>query len=507
MTSAVAQGANVRRNILANYAGGFWSALMGFAFVPLYIRYIGIESYGLIGIYASMQVWFALLDMGISHALSREMARYTAGAHTPQSIRVLFHSLELIYFGIAVLLATAFALAAPWIATKWLQVEALPVATVESTLVLIGCVVALRWIGALYRGALIGLQRQVWLSTCNAAFATLRSGAVVLVLAWVSPSVEAFFAYQGVVGVLELLVLAVVSRNLLPSAAGARRFSFDALQQVWRFAGGMALITVLSILLTQVDKLILSKLLPLSQFGYYTLAYTAASALHLMTTPIGNAAYPRLTQLATDGNVPAVASAYHAFSQILTVILVPIATVMMVFSEYVLLLWTHSTAVTAATATLFSMLLIGNTLNGLMHLPYNLQLAHGWTRFTIAVNTVALVVLVPLIYLGVIRFGAPAAAAAWILLNASYLVVAVPLMHRRLLPAEKWRWYWYDVLAPAAPAVLAVLLVRAIAGPADAGEPVRMVVTLAAAAALSFASAALAVPRVRNELRNRLRAS
>jgi O-antigen/teichoic acid export membrane protein len=73
---------------------------MGVAFVPLYIKYLGMEAYGLIGIFAILQAWLVLLDMGMKPALGREMARFTAGAHNAQSIRDLLRSIELI--GIAV---------------------------------------------------------------------------------------------------------------------------------------------------------------------------------------------------------------------------------------------------------------------------------------------------------------------------------------------------------------------------------------------------------------------
>lgn len=41
----------LKRNLIANYLGQGWTALMGLAFIPLYIRYLGIEAYGLIGLF------------------------------------------------------------------------------------------------------------------------------------------------------------------------------------------------------------------------------------------------------------------------------------------------------------------------------------------------------------------------------------------------------------------------------------------------------------------------
>ena len=67
---------------------------MSLAFIPLYIKYLGIEAYGLIGLFAVLQAWLVLLDMGMSPTLSREMARFTGGHHSPQSIRDLLRTLE-----------------------------------------------------------------------------------------------------------------------------------------------------------------------------------------------------------------------------------------------------------------------------------------------------------------------------------------------------------------------------------------------------------------------------
>ena len=63
----------LKRNLIANYIGQGWRFLISLAFVPLYIKYLGIEAYGLIGIFAMLQAWLGLLDMGMKPALGREI--------------------------------------------------------------------------------------------------------------------------------------------------------------------------------------------------------------------------------------------------------------------------------------------------------------------------------------------------------------------------------------------------------------------------------------------------
>ncbi|MHC4521753.1 MAG: polysaccharide biosynthesis protein, partial [Planctomycetota bacterium] len=88
---------------------------MALAFIPLYIRYLGMEAYGLIGLFAMLQAWLTLLDMGMAPTLSREMARFGGGSHSVQSIRDLLRSIEIIALIIAGLIALGI-----WAASRWL---------------------------------------------------------------------------------------------------------------------------------------------------------------------------------------------------------------------------------------------------------------------------------------------------------------------------------------------------------------------------------------------------
>src|SRR6266550_5295646 len=135
---------SVKTNVVANYLGQGWSALMGFAFIPLYIRYLGMEAYGLIGVFAVLQACLALLDMGMTPTLNREMARFRAGAHSPQSIRDLLRSVETICFAVAALIALGVWSFSGYLASHWLKAQQLPVGVVSKAVAIMGLVVALR---------------------------------------------------------------------------------------------------------------------------------------------------------------------------------------------------------------------------------------------------------------------------------------------------------------------------------------------------------------------------
>ena len=460
---------SLSRNIIANYLGRGWEALIGLAFVPLYIQYLGVEAWGLVGFMVMMQAWFAILDMGLAPALSREMARFTAGAHTAESIRDLLRSLEAVYSGIALAVLVLVWFAAPWVAVHWLNPEHLSPEIVSQSLLIMGVVLAARMAEQVYRGAILGLQRMVWLSGAQAGLATLRWAGAMAVLVWVEPTIQAFFLWQGTVSLISILVLAGKTYQYLPKTIRSARFDWSGLLAIRSFAGGMAIISLLALLLTQVDKLLLSKLVPLSEFGIYTLAATVAGAISLLTIPISTALLPRLTELVAREDKTLLVGTYHRASQWLAVVLVPTSLVLAVFSEQLLWVWTNDAALARQAGPLLTLLALGTMMNGFMHVPFMAQLAYGWTGFAVRVNAVAVAIIVPVILWAVPRYGAVAAAWVWLGLNTGYVLISIHFMHRRILCNEKWLWYARAVGVPVLVSGLSVVCLR-LSLPADLGR-------------------------------------
>jgi O-antigen/teichoic acid export membrane protein len=485
---------SVRANVIANYVGAGWSALMGLAFVPVYIHYLGIESYALIGVFGVLQAWLSLLDFGMAPTLNREMSRLQGGAHTPQSIRDLLRSVEVLYLGVAVIIVGAVWGGAGWLAEHWLNAQALPLATVAQALSITGVVIAFRWIGGLYRSAIVGLQEHVALNVVNVTFATLRGAGVIGVLALVSPTITAFFIFQAFLAAVEALVLFLLVYRFIPGAPAPARFQLAALRRIARFAAGITLVTLLSLLLTQTDKIILAGFLPLRDFGYYALAGTAALAIATVAGPVATAVGPKLTQLVAGGSSAELADAYHRYAQLLALAVLPTGAIVVFFPDYLLLLWTRDETTTAAVAPILGALAVGATFNSLMYVPYMLQLAYGWTRFAVMVNLVAVAILTPALFVIAPIWGAMGAAALWAVLNVAYILVALPLMHRRLLRGEHVSWYLVDVGPPLLLVVSAAFALRALGGnPVSEHAAVNAVFVFAAGLILVL-SAALSSP-------------
>jgi O-antigen/teichoic acid export membrane protein len=438
----------VKKNIAANFISNGLGAILAIAFVPVYIHFLGIESYGLIGVSATLQGMLTLLDMGLSVTLNREMARLCAQGNKAQEMRNMVRTLELIYWAVAALIGVTVFAAAPMIAHRWVHASQLSQETITQAIRIMAMIIAVQWPFSLYSGGLLGLQRQVLLSAIMVSIALTRSLGAVFILWKVSPTIQAFFSWQIVTALLQTVLAALLLWRNLPVADCRASFQRDLLRRTWRFAAGMSGISVTVLILTQTDKVILSRLLSLELFGYYMLAAGVAAAPMILVGPFFTAMYPRFTQLVTLGDQLRLKEIYHQSCQSLAAIILPIAIVMAFFSREILFLWTRNAAIAEQAHLILSLLVTGFTLNGLMNLPYALQLAHGWTKLAFFVNVAAVILLVPLVIILTISYGGVGAAIVWVILNGGFVLINIQLMHRRLLIGEQWRWYFEDVGIP-----------------------------------------------------------
>jgi len=94
---------SLRTNILASYASQIYLIVISIAILPIYIKYMGAEAYGLVGFFAMLQGLFSLLDFGLTPTISRQTAQYNSGAETALNFRRLFRALSSIFTVIAVM--------------------------------------------------------------------------------------------------------------------------------------------------------------------------------------------------------------------------------------------------------------------------------------------------------------------------------------------------------------------------------------------------------------------
>jgi O-antigen/teichoic acid export membrane protein len=247
----------IKKNLAANIISYTFTPAATLVCVPLFKKYLGIEAFGLIGFFVTIYSVLTPLCAGLNMAMNREMARLSAHESDWPQMRDLVRTLEIVYWGVTLLMGMAVILASPLLAGYWLKAQELPVQTVRHALLLMGATLTLQFPNTLYTAAFNGLQRQVYLAAVNMTMNGLRLAGTVLVIWRVSPTIEAFFLCQIVFGGVHTLVLRVLLIHLLPKTGRKPAFSKIILKRVWKFTAGTAGISVAAIVLTQTDKIVI----------------------------------------------------------------------------------------------------------------------------------------------------------------------------------------------------------------------------------------------------------
>jgi O-antigen/teichoic acid export membrane protein len=443
----------VTGNIFANLVGRLWSSCLQFVVIPLVAALLGPKSYGLIGFYATILMTVQFLNQGASSVLAQELGRL--GGRTAPDARLdrrnLLRGLEMITIPVGTAAGLCIALLAAPVAHYWLNAKGVPPDQVIASLRLMGLCLACQWPSGLYSSGYMGLHRQVDLTKVTLVFSTVQNAGAVLLLWLIAPRPEIFFAWQAGTWLIFNWVLRARLLRLLGPAAAPAAVDYAQLRALWSFGAGTTLVALTGSLLSQADKLMVSRYMPLDQFAAYSLCFSIASLITMLVgVPVASVLLPLLSSLYAQDDQARLAKEYHHWTQVVAFLALPMGGALIAFPRPLLEIWLgpHSPLVPWMIGIL-PWIAAGTLLNTMVTTPIILQFSVRWTRLSIITNFIALPLFFAALAFGLPRFGLLAGAWCWLGLNLGYYLIWVPLTHRRLLRGELWTWWGYDTLLPA----------------------------------------------------------
>lgn len=437
------------RNLVANYVGAASTVVVGVLLVPAYLTLLGPEAYGIIGFYTTFNSVIQVLDLGLGMAVNRELARRSATDSNDPSTADLLRTIEVVYWAIGVAIGLCVWAASGWIASRWLVANRMPTRDIAHALSLMGLTVALQWPVSIYSGGLMGLQRQSR-SVAVTAIGNVIFAVGAIGLLSISPSVVTFFLWRACVCFGTTVAQRAMLWRLIPrgDSSGAARFRLASLSGIWGFSVGMTGVALTGIALVQLDKIIVSRAIPLDQVGGYMTSSTAAGVIPYVVGPIFTSSLPLLSQSAALDDRAALIGHFHSTSRLIAAIVFPIACTVAFFAHPLLAVWTRNAGIAVSCAPVLSVLAVGALLNSTMVPLYGVQLAKGWTNVATATNCVLIAVGVPYGMIASAHWGALGAASTWLVLNAVYVLVGASLTLRKFLAGSVSEWLSRDVGVP-----------------------------------------------------------
>lgn len=426
----------LKSNIVFNFLGSAWLGILTLAVTPVQVHFLGVEAFGFVGLITILQVLLSTLDLGISATVTKVVSSDHSDSRSASANAV--NTASSVYWIIALLIAALLWWNSTKVAAFWLGRTHLDPATVTLGIQIIAVYLGLRWPVAFYTGVISGLQRMDVLNMIKVSVQTLRLVGGVIVLFFV-PDLVAFLLWFAFSSAVELLVYGVLTYRLLPTLRFWPYFSLASLKDIWKYSAAMNLIALTALVLSQADRLAVTKFLSLEALGYYSIAYNASIAISLIQSAINSASFPAFSHSFSTGRHADLLSRYNKASQLMGLVVPLPCFALVFFGHEILQIWINARVADEAALTM-AWLALGFFFNAIVSNAYMAAVACGQPSLPLKINLLALALYLPALFWLTHQFGIVGAASAYAGLSAYYFFTLLPLVQVRVMQQSTWIW-------------------------------------------------------------------
>ena len=383
-------------------------ALVALFVIPMLLRTIGAELFGLLAFVWIVFGTFAVLDFGTGRATTKYVAEFLSRERTA-AIPALFWSACAINLVVGSFCGVLLYALAPWLTAHVVKVPAALQPTCVLALRITAC--ALPWIvlGGVFRSALEGLQR---FDLSNAV--QLPVGA----LNYVVPLIvaRAGGTLPWVVGALCLTRISAVPalfllcRRQLPQL-GRPGIERRQLRRLASFGGWLTVSNVAGPILLSFDRLFVGSVLGARALGLYAPIYELVTRLSLVPASVMAALFPSFSTF-RNRTADEIWWAMRRAQRLLALLMLPMMILGVSLAPIILEVWL-GTAQAPSSIAAMQLLMIGLVALSVGAVPFTLVQALGEPRRSALIHVVELPIHAALTWWAVTRFGVMGAAAAW----------------------------------------------------------------------------------------------
>jgi O-antigen/teichoic acid export membrane protein len=240
------------QNILTNYLAVVWMGGLSIVLIPLYLKRLGPDQWGIVAICMAIQGFLGLLDAGLGQIMPRDIAR-VAGDPVAEArvFRVFSQSyLSLGLFGLVLGQASV-----PWLIEHWFNQGRGISNGADVALRLVLMQFMFQFANNAHIGYWNGLQAQGLANLRQCAFGTIKhAGALALVYIWRADACAYLIPFV-LVSVMEWCA----NRYTVQRVLGDRivgETTFADFGKLTREAGVLALSVVIGMLVSQIDRIV-----------------------------------------------------------------------------------------------------------------------------------------------------------------------------------------------------------------------------------------------------------
>lgn len=404
-------GRLLARNVLWNLLGTGLPLVVAIWAIPLLLRGMGTERFGLLSIVWVGVGYFSLFDLGIGRALTKLVAERLGREEEPDTAVLVTTGLRLmLILGIAAALVVgAISL---WLVADLLNVS--PSLRDEAVFSFLILAATLPFVitTAGYIGILQAHQKFKLISAVRVPLGLANFIGPVLALT-VTPSLVATTLLLAFARVLAWLAYRAFCKPLVGENRVPELIDRAGARELLSFGGWTTITNVVGPLMVYFDRFLVGALLTLTAVAYYTTPYEAVTRVWIVSEAILSVLFPALTTALAANPQRANALVKITGRVLLIAMSVPIA-IIILFSEEILTLWV-GTDFASESASVMRWLAVGVFVNCFARLPFVLLQGSGRPDLIAKLHLGELPLYMLLLWQLIDMYGIVGAAAGWVI--------------------------------------------------------------------------------------------
>jgi O-antigen/teichoic acid export membrane protein len=419
-------GRLLARNTIWNILGQIVPMLVGIATIPIIIRGLGVERFGVLSLAWVVVGYFSLFDLGIGRALTKFVAD-KLGADEEHSIPALAWTAIMVMLVLGLVGAVIIAAVSPWLVYRVLKIsQNLQIETLRG-FYLLAVSIPIVTTTAGFRGILEALQQFRIVNAIRIPMSTFSFAAPLLVLPF----------SHSLVPVLAVLVAARFAGcgihvwacfHVMPALRRSPSLDMVSIIPLAKFGGWMTVNNVLGPLMSYIDRFLVGALLSVSAVAYYTAPVDMVLRLTVIPGAAVGVLFPAFA-MSLSQNPARAGVLYTRGLKYVFLAVFPIVLIIITFAPEGLRLWLGPTF-SRNGASVLRWAAAGIFLNCLATLPFALLQSGGRPDVTAWLAAVQMPVYFAALWFLTKRWGIGGTAIVWAARFAAECILVFFITHR-----------------------------------------------------------------------------
>jgi O-antigen/teichoic acid export membrane protein len=408
------------RNTVLNLFGLVVPLAVGFVTIPLVVRALGNDRFGILALVWVVFGYFGLFDLGLGRTTTKYIAD-ALGKNAPEKLSGYLWTAVLMQTAIGLLAATLSYLLAPLIVRRMLNIPEGFIGETVLTLRLVGLSLPVMFVSSSFRGVLEAAQR---FDLVNAVKVPAN------VLFYVLPLVGVGLGYAlpGIVVLLvasrfaTLVVWLGLSFRTMPPLRTRPVLHSGLVRTLFSFSGWIGLSSILFAVTTSIDRLIIGSLITVEAVAFYSAPYEAVNKIGVIPGSLSMVLFPAFSYLDAGRRSEEAESLFARSAKFLLLLTGPILLLLIFFAGDFLRLWLGPDYA-AASCLVVQFLAAGFLVNTVLTVASNYLQGIGRADIAPKYQAVELVVYAGLAWMGAKVWGIKGVALATALRLVAFTLV------------------------------------------------------------------------------------